>query len=134
VLPSAGRNPLGRGLLRAGRKNAISGDRVLGEGPADAPRGYETVLVVEDDSYVRGYAVGSLESLGYHVLTAANGPEALAKLSQRGGKIDVLFSDIVMPGGWQLAQQAQQQYPGLKILGVRPRNILRISRVQFKRI
>ncbi len=83
------------------------------------PNGYETVLVVEDDSFVRGYAVGTLESLGYRVITAADGREALARLTQRSDGIDVLFSDIVMPGGlsgWELAQQAQQQRPGLKVL------------------
>jgi CheY-like chemotaxis protein len=85
----------------------------------ESPRGFETVLVVEDDSFVRGYAVGSLESLGYQVITASNGREALAKLSRYGDKIDVLFSDIVMPGGlggWELAEQAQKQWPELRIL------------------
>lgn len=86
---------------------------------AEPPHGFETILVVEDDSYVRGYAVGSLESLGYRVLTASNGREALAKLSQYKDRIDVLFSDIVMPGGlggWELAERAQQERPGIKVL------------------
>lgn len=86
---------------------------------ADAPRGFETVLVVEDDSFVRGYAVGSLESLGYKVITATDGQEALAKLSKHGTAIDVLFSDIVMPGalsGWELAHRAQGEMPGLRVL------------------
>ena len=83
------------------------------------PRGAETVLVIEDDSFVRGYAVGTLESLGYRVIVASDGREGLDKLSQYGDEIDVLFSDIVMPGGlggWELAERAQQQQPGLKVL------------------
>jgi len=91
----------------------------LPERVGEVPRGYETVLVVEDDSYVRGYAVGSLESLGYRVITAADGQEALAKLARHAENIDVLFSDIVMPGGlggWELAQRALEQKPGLKVL------------------
>ncbi|HWE50110.1 MAG TPA: PAS domain S-box protein [Bryobacteraceae bacterium] len=83
------------------------------------PRGVETVLVVEDDSFVRGYAVGTLESLGYRVIVASDGRDGLAKLSQHGDQIDVLFSDIVMPGGlggWELAERAHEARPNLKIL------------------
>jgi PAS domain S-box-containing protein len=78
----------------------------------------ETVLVVEDDSFVRGYAVASLESLGYRVITASNGSDALARLS-KGDNPDILFTDVVMPGGmngWELAERAQSQRPGLKVL------------------
>jgi signal transduction histidine kinase len=81
-------------------------------------RGTETVLVVEDDPFVRSHAVTSLISFGYHVITAVDGRDALAKLSE-GQKIDLLFSDIVMPGGisgWELAEQAQKHRPNLKIL------------------
>ena len=56
--------------------------------------------MIEDDPFVRGYAVGTLESLGYRVITAADGREGLAKLNQYADEIDVLFSDIVMPGGF----------------------------------
>jgi PAS domain S-box-containing protein len=90
-------------------------------GPAVDPelRGIETVLVIEDDSFVRGYAVGTLESLGYRVIVAGDGQEGIAKLRQYGEQIDVLFSDIVMPGGlggWELAERAQELQPGVKIL------------------
>jgi PAS domain S-box-containing protein len=82
------------------------------------PRGHESILVVEDDGFVRGYAVGALESLGYRVLTAADGHEALDRLGNMSEKIDLIFSDIVMPGlgGWELAQSALGLRPGLKIL------------------
>ncbi len=99
----------------------------LGGGPAvvasdlgerDAPGGVETILVVEDDSFVRGYAVAALESLGYKVKVAANGPEALIRLNSEDA-IDLLFTDIVMPGGmngWDLAQRASEARPGIKVL------------------
>jgi PAS domain S-box-containing protein len=77
-----------------------------------------TVLVTEDDPFVRGYAVAALRALGYRVVTAADGHEALAHLN-KGVQPDVLFTDIVMPGGmsgWELARQAQQLQPGLKVL------------------
>jgi PAS domain S-box-containing protein len=94
-------------------------DRI--EGPArDATpqRGSELVLVVEDDNFVRGYAVASLESLGYRVMTAHNGRAALERLSN-GDKPDILFTDIVMPGGvsgLDLAERAQVLQPGMRVL------------------
>jgi PAS domain S-box-containing protein len=81
-------------------------------------RGTELVLVVEDDNFVRGYAVASLESLGYRVITAHNGRAALERLDL-GDKPDILFTDIVMPGGvsgLDLAEQAQALLPGLPVL------------------
>jgi CheY-like chemotaxis protein len=84
----------------------------------ELPTGSGTILVVEDDPFVRGYAVASLETLGYRVIIATNGREALTKLAE-SGPIDVLFSDVVMPGGmsgWELAERAQVLRPGLKVL------------------
>jgi PAS domain S-box-containing protein len=81
-------------------------------------RGVETVLVAEDDPFVRSHAVASLESFGYRVITAVDGRDALSKLAQ-DSSIDILFSDVVMPGGisgWELAEQAQKHRPELKIL------------------
>jgi CheY-like chemotaxis protein len=65
---------------------------------AEAPEGSGTVLVVEDDFFVRGYAVAMIESLGYQVITAVDGRDALAELNQ-GIPVDILFTDVVMPGG-----------------------------------
>jgi PAS domain S-box-containing protein len=79
--------------------------------------GTETILVVEDDPFVRGYAVASLEELGYRVLMAANGVEALTRLESESPHL--LFTDVVMPGGvngWQLAERARQLRPELKVL------------------
>jgi PAS domain S-box-containing protein len=82
------------------------------------PNGTESVLVVEDDPFVRSYAVMRLQSLGYSVVAAVNGKDALEKL-RSDVHIDVLFTDIVMPGGingWELADLAQQVRPGLPVL------------------
>lgn len=82
------------------------------------PLGRETVLVVEDDPFVRSYAVMCLKSLGYEVIAAADGTHALQKLAEHDG-VDILFTDIVMPGGingWELAERAQALRPDLLVL------------------
>ena len=80
--------------------------------------GTETVLLVDDDEIVRTTVASMLEDLGYTVLVAQGGAKALALL-EKGVKIDLLFTDIVMPGaisGRQLAEQAVAILPTLKIL------------------
>ncbi|HEV2447543.1 MAG TPA: ATP-binding protein [Candidatus Sulfopaludibacter sp.] len=81
-------------------------------------RGSETVLVVEDQEEVRSYAVGVLESYGYKVLEAADGAQALALADRHQGSIDVLLTDVVLPGmnGRQLAGRLAAERPGLKVL------------------
>jgi PAS domain S-box-containing protein len=93
--------------------------------PTDYPQkelpsetGNETILLVEDDELVRDYVQRQLIDLGYRVIVAANGEQALSQLDQEPD-IDLLFTDVVMPGGIsgrQLADLASQQRPGLKIL------------------
>ena len=80
-------------------------------------RAGETVLLVEDEQGVREFAIVQLEALGYHVLAAEDAPTAAALLAQH--EVDLLFTDIVLPGGvhgWDLATVAQQARPGLKVL------------------
>ena len=90
-----------------------------GDGAADAPpAGSETVLVVEDNPEVRHLAVTAISDLGYRVLTAADGPAAL-DIIERNGRIDLLFSDVVMPGGmngFDLITRARDLRGGLKAL------------------
>lgn len=83
----------------------------------DAPSS-ATVLVVDDDDDVRALAVSSLHDAGYRALPAASGDVALA-LMQNGLVVDLLFTDIVMPGGldgFSLAFEARQIQPDIKIL------------------
>jgi two-component system NtrC family sensor kinase len=77
----------------------------------------ETVLVVEDDPDVRSYVTETLRGLNYGVLEAPDGETALV-LIQRPGPIDLLLTDVVMPGinGRVLGDAAKQHRPGLKIL------------------
>lgn len=80
--------------------------------------GSETVLVVEDDPAVQEAAVLTLKDLGYRVLQAGNGASALNVL-QRGVAVDVLFTDVVMPGpvrSTELARQAKQMLPEIAVL------------------
>ncbi len=78
----------------------------------------QLVLLVEDDNPVREFARGQLEALRYGVLEATNGPEALALLRERPD-IELLFTDVVMPGGMsgvELAEAALALRPGLPVL------------------
>ena len=80
--------------------------------------GSEAVLVVEDDAMVRKYVVAQVQSLGYLTFAAADASEALMMIDT-GRKIDLLFTDIMMPGsinGWQLAIDALHRRPSLRIL------------------
>ncbi|MTV11888.1 MULTISPECIES: ATP-binding protein [Bradyrhizobium] len=84
----------------------------------DARGAREIVLVVEDDKLVRSYVLTQIESLGYTTLSANNGREALAVLDS-GAPIDLLFTDVIMPGamnGRDLATEAQRRRPGLRVL------------------
>jgi CheY-like chemotaxis protein len=83
-----------------------------------APGGTETILVAEDDPFVRASVMRRLESLGYSVIAAVAGDDALGKL-RANPEIDMLFTDIVMPGGmsgWELADLARQVRVGLPVV------------------
>ncbi len=82
------------------------------------PKGHETILIAEDDPFVRSSVIQRVEALGYKVVAAVNGNDALLKL-KANPEIDMLFTDIVMPGGmsgWELADQARQIRPGLPVV------------------
>ncbi len=86
-----------------------------------APQGNvdETILVCEDDENVRAYTVEVLRELGYRVIEAGDGPAALAALDAEREAIDLLFTDVVLPGGMTgavLATEAHAKRPDLKIL------------------
>ena len=86
--------------------------------PGPATGGTETVLVVEDDEEVRGTVVDMLSDLGYRVLKAKDAQSALA-IIESGVPIDLLFTDVVMPGALrspELARKAQERLPGIAVL------------------
>jgi len=86
--------------------------------PGAAPRGSETVLLVEDEASVRTLAETILLRLGYRVFAADSGRAALAIWEQRHGRIDVLLTDVIMPhmSGGDLAHALRERKPGLKVL------------------
>jgi len=95
-----------------------SGESLVSPPDAAVTGGTERVLLVEDDSLVRRHVRGQLETLGYEVVPAGNGLEAL-EILERGEQVDLLFTDIVMPGGMngrELAAAVLQQRPGLPVL------------------
>jgi PAS domain S-box-containing protein len=96
---------------------ADSAPRLMPEPDLQA-HGQETVLIAEDDPFVRAYAVTCLETFGYRVIEAADGRDALNKIAG-GAEIDLLFTDVVMPGGingWELAETARRMQPNLRVL------------------
>src|SRR3954452_18626725 len=102
----------------------VAGTASVEDAPAAAPgisgfeRGDKSILIVEDDALVREYVVTQIGRLGYKTLAASNAAEALAIINGPE-RIDLLFTDVIIPGGLngrQLATEAVTQRPGLKIL------------------
>ncbi|MBW4330142.1 PAS domain-containing protein [Stakelama sp. CBK3Z-3] len=102
-------------LPRDRRAAHRGGDARVQPGPATG--GSETVLLVEDEDRVRAYSAEALRDLGYTVLEAGDGGEAL-RIIAGGAEPDLLFTDVIMPGmtGRALAEQAHRRLPGLKLL------------------
>jgi signal transduction histidine kinase/ActR/RegA family two-component response regulator len=87
--------------------------------PADAPEaGSETILLVEDETVVRQLVAEILETNGYTVLQAADGPSALELLRRHPGQVELLLTDVVMPGmsGPEVAQAVLAMRPGTQVL------------------
>jgi signal transduction histidine kinase len=103
----------------------VAGDSAAVAGEPQAPRrqpaaaaGRETVLIVEDDEGVRGYSAEMLRELGYQVLEASDGAEAL-RLIEKSPDLALLFTDVGLPGGLngrQLADEVRRRRPKLKVL------------------
>jgi two-component system cell cycle sensor histidine kinase/response regulator CckA len=89
-------------------------------GPVDATPSLETVLVVEDEGGIRALVRKILRRQGYEVLEAPGGAEALEILREHGPRINLLLTDVMMPGmnGVELSQQATAAHPGLRVLFV----------------
>jgi two-component system cell cycle sensor histidine kinase/response regulator CckA len=85
---------------------------------SEAPRGTETILLAEDEQDVREVAREFLESGGYTVIEAHNGAEALRLAAERNTAVDLLVTDMVMPGmtGKELAGRLQHQHSGLGVI------------------
>ncbi len=80
--------------------------------------GHETIMVVEDDALVRNFVVAQLHGLGYKTIDAADSRAAMAHV-EKGTPFDLLFTDVIMPGGMtgrQLADEIAKRRPGMKVL------------------
>jgi len=86
--------------------------------PAEAPRGDETILLVEDLDMLRTVARAALERSGYRVLEARDGREALEHLEADPGGVDLVLSDVVMPGmgGAELVRRLHRLSPPPRVL------------------
>jgi len=82
------------------------------------PTGNEMVLVVEDEDAVRRLAARVLRRAGYGVLVAADGAEALRICERQGADVELLLTDVVMPGmsGKRLADELTRSFPAMKVL------------------
>ncbi len=104
-------------LLRV--ENAVTAPDLSNDAPVSV-RGSETILLVEDEESLRKLADMFLRDSGYHVLTAADGAQALQVARQYAGPIHLLLTDVVMPGinGRVLAERLAPSQPGMRILYV----------------
>jgi CheY-like chemotaxis protein len=117
VYSEAGRGTTFRVYLP--RQTKASDTEFLWTAQSSLRGGSETILLVEDEPALRSSVRASLLRLGYQVLEAANGEEALAVWKQNPGVIRLLLTDLVMPGGLtgkELAQQLLQLNPRLKVI------------------
>jgi len=83
------------------------------------PAGTREYYLVEDDADVRMVMRGVLEASGYQIWEASNGVEALNIWKTNASQIDLLLTDLVMPGGltgWELADRLREERPGLKVI------------------
>jgi two-component system cell cycle sensor histidine kinase/response regulator CckA len=86
--------------------------------PAEIPRGSDTILLVEDEASLRELVATLLEDAGYRVLKAESGPSALALAQATPGRIDLLLTDVIMPGmsGVELCTHMLKMRPGIRLL------------------
>lgn len=86
--------------------------------PIAAGQGRENILIVEDEEAVRRMVRAALERNGYRVLVAAGGMEALKLIASHAGSVDLMITDLVMPGmsGVELARKVKERLPGIGVL------------------
>lgn len=80
--------------------------------------GKETILLVEDEAPVRTFSVRALNNKGYNVLEAEDGEKALAVIEEKGDEIDLIVTDVMMPGidGPTMVKQVREKYPDIKVI------------------
>lgn len=96
----------------------ITAQEALNATQEETVGGTETILLVEDDAMIRILIASSLKALGYSVIEAGNGTEALEKFSGKNSMVDLLLTDVVMPGmgGKILVRRCRQLRPDLAVI------------------
>lgn len=100
------------------RLNVVSAAPPAPSAAGELPRGQETILLIEDETGVRQLLRHSLQQLGYTVLEAGNAEEALALAQRPGQHLDLIVTDVVMPGwsGPEAAAHLRRLHPGVRLL------------------
>jgi two-component system, cell cycle sensor histidine kinase and response regulator CckA len=100
------------------RTSGVRTDQPTSRITGELPGGNETILVVEDEEQLRRFACRTLRHLGYNVIEASDGIDALERVKREPGRIDMLITDVVMPklGGHELAQRLVVELPHLKVI------------------
>jgi signal transduction histidine kinase/CheY-like chemotaxis protein len=98
-------------------RSTDTADRAAARAVEVAAGGTETILLVEDNDELRGSTQGLLDALGYRVVVAASGEEAFAALEE-GAEVDLVISDVVMPGmsGPELVERLRQDNPAIRVI------------------
>jgi CheY-like chemotaxis protein len=106
---------LPRLAMESDKESAAEPDRAIAP---SVPAGSETILLVEDDEDVRGFATTMLGAEGYVVITASSGAEAIGLANRHAGAIDLIVTDVMMPGmnGRELTDRLKITRPGMKVL------------------
>ena len=101
--------------MESDRESTAEPDRPVAP---SVPAGSETILLVEDDEDVRDFATAVLGADGYVVITASSGAEAIGLADRHAGAIDLIVTDVVMPGmnGRELTDRLKVTRPGMKVL------------------
>jgi CheY-like chemotaxis protein len=112
---------LGRGTvfkIYFPRVDEVDEDEYFGNYYRSAPRGHETILLVEDEAVVRDLSKEILEEYGYEVIAAANGVEGLRLCQEFQGPIDLVITDVIMPkmSGRELAESISSIRPSARVL------------------
>ena len=118
IYSEPGRGTTVRLYLPCADQNSVDAEQITSNGVTDLVGGKETILVVDDEQGLADVAVAYLEDLGYTTLVANSGQQALEVL-QEHPEINLMFSDVVMPGevdGYDLAKETMHLYPTVKVL------------------
>ncbi len=97
---------------------AVDVEQAGGRKKKGASSGTETIVLLDDDQAIRTAAVRALTRQGYTVIEATNGPEAVSLAATHKGRIDLLVTDVVMPGasGPQVAAEFARLWPSVKVI------------------